>query len=391
MKSIKIILVLLCLTEISYSQNSDDVVIAKRIKINSLVLAEEETIFISIPNSYFASDRSYPVLYILDGSEITISYAAGLVNNLADYEIVPEMIIVAIATNNRKRDFTPTNPQYFPDYIKKMHPGEADKFLSFIETELFPFVNKNYRTRPYRIFAGHSDAGLCVTHAFLSHIHMFDSFIASSPSLGWDSSYVNKVAEEKIASLDCKKKQFFISIGGNEHPSEINNVHAFVRTLRLKAPAELKWKINYNENEDHYSMATIALYNGLRFIYDGWKMNYEEMAMRGLSAIKSFFQNNTEKYGYEILPDGNALNYIGMDAMRFGRQEEALKIFAYNTLIHPQFPEAFSCLGSGNLKAGNIELAIKNFERAVELATVSKDENLDKYKNQLEDARLGKK
>jgi predicted alpha/beta superfamily hydrolase len=391
MKALKFLIIFLLFAEMIYAQNIDDVIIAKRIKINSVVLGEEETMFVSTPNSYSASSKSYPVLYLLDGSEVTIGCAAGLINSLSDYEIVPEMIIVAISSNNRKRDFTPTNPSYLPDFIRKMHPGEADKFLSFIETELFPYMKKNYRTLPYRIFAGHSEAGLCVTHAFLSHTNMFDSYIANSPSLGWDSSYVNKVAEKKISTMNLKRKQIFISVGGKEHPMTIADAHTFVHTLRVKAPVELKWKFNYNENEDHYSQANIALYTGIRYIYDGWNLDYEEMAVRGLDAIKSFFQNQTEKYGYDILPDGNALNIIGMGATRFGKQEEALKIYTYNTLIHPKFPEAFSCLGSYYSETGNNELAIKNFEKAIELATASNDENLERYKSQLEEVRSTKK
>jgi predicted alpha/beta superfamily hydrolase len=392
MKTLNLFVWFLFTTVTAFAQNADDIVVAKRIKINSILLGQEREIYISTPINYANSDKKYPVLYLLDGSEVTISFASGLLRNLTDYEIVPEMIIVAISSENRKRDFTPTVPQNIPeDFLKMMQPGGADKFLSFIETELFPFIEKNYRTKPYRIFAGHSDAGLCVAHAFVSHNSMFNAYIATSPSLGWDSNVVNKVAEDKIATMNLKNKQLFISIGGKEHPQSIADAHTFARTLKLKAPVDLKWSFNYNENEDHYSQATIALYNGLRFIYDGWKMDFEEMALRGLEAIKVFYKNQTEKYGYEISPDGYVLNYIGMDANRLGNQEEALKIFTYNTQIHPQFPDAFSCLGDCYLNSGNQELAIVNFKKAVELAIESKDENLDRYKSQLEDAKSRKK
>jgi uncharacterized protein len=392
MRTINLFVLLFFASLASYAQNSNDIVIAKIIKINSNILGQERTIYVSTPINYTNSDKKYPVLYILDGSEVTISYATGLIRNLTDYEIVPEMIIVAISSDNRKQDFTPTVPKDIPeDFLKRMQPGGADKFLGYIETELFPFIEKNYRTVPYRIFAGHSDAGLCVAHAFVSHNSMFNAYIATSPSIGWDSNIINKVAEDKIATINLKNKQLFISIGGKEHPLNIANVHTFARTLKLKAPNELIWTFKYNENEDHYSQSTIALYQGLRFIYDDWKMDYEVMAQRGLDAIKIFFRNQTEKYGYEILPDGYVLNNLGMDATRFGRQEEALKIFTYNTLIHPGFPDAFSCLGDWYLNAGNNGLAIKSFEKAVELATTLKDGNLDRYKSQLENAKAKNK
>lgn len=388
MRTYYLLVSILFITISSYAQNSTDIVVAKKMKIHSTILGQERELFISLPVNYANSDKKYPVLYLLDGSEVTIGFATGLIRNLTDYDIVPEMVIVAISSENRKQDFTPTVPKNIPeDFLKRMQPGGADKFLAFIETELFPFIEKNYRTIPYRIFAGHSDAGLCVAHAFVSHNGMFNAYIASSPSLGWDSNIVNKIAEDKISTMNLKNKQFFISVGGKEHPQSIADAHTFVRTLKLKASSDLTWSFNYNENEDHYSQSTLAFYNGLRFIYQGWKMDYEAMAIRGYDAICSFFKNQTEKYGYEVLPDGNALNFIGMDATRMGKNEEALKIFTYNTQIHPDFPDAFSCLGDFYLNSGNKKLAIINFEKAVEIASKVKDLNLDRFKNQLENAK----
>ena len=384
---------LLFLVEISYSQNSDDVVIAKKLKLHSAVFGEDQTLFVSTPNSYSSGNNAYPVLYVLDGSEVEISFVGGLVKNLSDYEVIPEMIVVAIATNDRKRDYTPTMPKNRPAgfYKRNPHAGGADKFLSYVETELFPFIEKNYRTRPYRILAGHSDAGLCVVHAFLSHSGLFESYIATSPSLGWDSCFVNKLADEKISSLNLKRKQLFTSIGGKEYPSSITDANAFTSILKSKAPSELKWKFNYYEKEDHYSVSTIAMYEGLRFVYEGWKFDFDAMLLQGADYIKNFYQSQTEKYGYEIKPQDYILNMIGMEMLRANRNEDALKVFSYNVFVNPKSPEAYSGLGSGYLQTGKKELAIKNFEKAVELASNSKDENLERYKSQLEDARSNKK
>jgi hypothetical protein len=43
------------------------------------------------------------------------------------------------------------------------------------------------------------------------------------------------------------------------------------------------------------------------------------------------------------------------------------------------------------LKNSNKELAIINFEKAIYLATTLKDENLERYKSQLEAAKSSKK
>jgi predicted alpha/beta superfamily hydrolase len=299
------------------------------------------------------------------------------------------MIIVAIENTVRIRDMAPSKPKYNEQgveikYYGNEKVGEADKFLNFIETELFPFIDKKYRTIPYRIFSGHSAAAMCVTYAFLSHTNMFNAYIALSPSLFWDSSLLNRVADEKLGSLNLKYKQYYFSIGGDETPSNIGEAHTFAKTLKIKSPAELRWKFDYLANEDHGSQVTIALYNGLRFIYEGWKFDNDKMVYGGLNAINSFYQNLTDRFGYEILPDGNTMNSIGWEVKRSGRLEEAIKILEDNTRRHPKYPEAYSYLAEVYSAAGNYEFAIKSIKTAVELATAQNDDNLKRYKLILE-------
>ncbi|HEY4787073.1 MAG TPA: alpha/beta hydrolase-fold protein [Bacteroidales bacterium] len=391
MKTLSLFFILLFISALSFSQNSNDVVIAKKIKITSKVLNEDETIFVSLPKKYATSGKSYPVIYILDGSETMISYANGLTKSLSDYEIIPELIIVAIASNDRDRDYTPIKPTYFPDFVNVSRAGHADQFLSFIEKELFPYVEQNYRTVPFRIFAGHSFGGLCVTYAFVTRNDMFNSYIASSPSISWCFDLVNGKYNDKIASINVKNKSYFISATENEDSLFIKNVYSFARILELQAPPNLHWNCSFVKNEDHLTQVTNGLYCGLRYVYKGWKPDFGKMKNGGLAYIKDFYLNLSNLYGYEILPNENFINALGMEMTRDGKQDEAMKVFTYNTEIHPDCPESYSCLGKGYLQSGNNELAIKNLNKAVELAIRINDRNLERYKSQLEEAKVMKK
>jgi predicted alpha/beta superfamily hydrolase len=389
MKTLKLLVVLLLFTETIYPQNADNVIVARRITIYSSILSEERTIYVSTPSGYIDSTASFPVMYVLDGDPEVITFYSGMVNNLFSYDLCPEMIIVAIENTVRIRDMAPSKPKYNQQgveikYYGDEKVGEADKFLNFIETELFPYIDKNYRTIPYRIFSGHSAAAMCVTHAFLSHTNMFNAYIAMSPSFYWDSGLLNRVADEKIGGLNLRYKQYYFSIGGDETPSDIAEAHTFSKTLRIKSPAALRWKFDYIANEDHGSQVTIALYNGLRFIYEGWKYDNDKMVAGGLNTINSFYQNLTDRFGYEILPDGNIMNSIGWEVKRTGRLEEAIRILEENTSRHPNYPEAYSYLAEVYSAAGNYEYAVKSIEKAVELATAQHDDNLKRYKIILE-------
>ena len=391
MKTLNLFFILLFISTLSFSQESSDVVIAKKIKITSSLLNEEETIFVSLPKKYSTSGKSYPVIYILDGSETMISYANGLIKSLSDCEIIPELIVVAIASNDRNRDYTPIKPTHFPDFVNVSTAGHADQFLSFVENELFPFVEKNYRTVPCRIFAGHSFGGLCVTYAFVTRNDMFNSYIATSPSISWCFDLVNGKYNDKIAASNIKNKNYYISATENEDSLFIKDVFSFARVLELKASPNIHWNCSLVKNEDHATQITNGLYNGLRYIYKGWRPDFGTMKNRGLEYIKDFYFNLSNLYGYEILPNENFINMLGIEMTRDGKRDEAMKVFTYNTQIHPDCPESYSCLGKGYLQSGNNELAIKNLNKAVELAVQKKDRNLERYKSQLEGAKEGKK
>jgi uncharacterized protein len=405
MKTFTFLAILLLLTEMTYSQNSDDLVIAKRIKINSTVLGEERTVFISTPDGYDNSKDSFQVLYVIDG----VTGVIGLVNYLSDYGICPQLIIVSINETNSTRDMFPSNPKYSrgtqptkPWYNKKEENelrvprpgekiGEADKFLSFIETELFPYVEKNYRTVPYRICCGHSKGGLCVTHAFLSHTGMFNAYIALNPSLYWDDGLIMKTAEEKLAGLDLKRKMFYFDIGGNETPSTIGDAFTFSQTIRTNASKDLRWKFDYLSNEGHGSGTATGIINALKFIYDGWTFDTNKIMTDGFSAIDSFYKAQSDKYGYEISYNVGLLNSFGWGYIRAGKADEAIKVFNENVRRFPNSPDAFNFLGEGYLAAGNIEMAIKSYEKAVELATTFKNGNIDFLKRRIESIKADKK
>lgn len=405
MKTFKFLAILLLITEMTYPQNSDDLVIAKKIKINSTVLGEERTIYISTPSGYDNSKDSYQVLYVIDG----VTGVIGLVNYLSDYGICPQLIIVSINETNSLRDMFPSNPKYSrgtqptkswynrkeENELRVQRPGEkigeADKFLSFIETELFPYVEKNYRTVPYRICCGHSKGGLCVTHAFLSHTGMFNAYIALNPSLYWDDGLIMKTAEEKLAGLDFKRKLFYFDIGGNEIPSTIGDAFTFAQTIRTNASSDLRWKLDFLPNEGHGSGTAMGIINAMKFIYDGWVFDTNKIKTDGFSAIDSFYKCQSDKFGYEITYDAGLLNSYGWGYVRSGKPEEAIKVFKENVRRFPDSPDTYNFLGEGYLAAGNVEMAIKSYEKAVELATTFKNGNVDFLKRRIESIKAGKK
>ncbi len=123
------------------AQAGEPVVVGQTERIHSATLDEERTYHVSLPASYgWAKDRRYPVLYVLDGSW-HFRHTASAVDYLAAHGEIPEMIVVAIDSTKRVRDFTQSD---WP--AAWIGGGGAANFKRFLSTELMPAVEWAYRS-----------------------------------------------------------------------------------------------------------------------------------------------------------------------------------------------------------------------------------------------------
>ena len=129
------------------------VVIGERLELQSQLLNETRTVLIGKPATYGNGEDRYPVLYLLD-DDGHFHHTTGIVNFLSRNQRIPEVLVVAIPNTDRTRDLTPPS-QVKEDIDRAPTHGGADTFLRFISDELMPWVEQNYRTRPYRILVGH--------------------------------------------------------------------------------------------------------------------------------------------------------------------------------------------------------------------------------------------
>src|SRR5690606_11578102 len=119
--------------------------------IHSNILNEDRTYQVFLPESYqWAADRSYPVLYLLDG-ESNSMHTVGSVSFLSATGEIPELIIVSIISTIRIRDYTQTD---WPE--QWIGGGGASNFKSFLSNEFIPKIESDYRSNGFRILSGHS-------------------------------------------------------------------------------------------------------------------------------------------------------------------------------------------------------------------------------------------
>ena len=253
------------------AQQNNDIIAGHKFIINSTILNEDRTILISLPDSYKASseeNKKYPIMILLDGYT-HFKTAAGIVNFMGSdrsgNRFILETIIVAIENIDRERDFTVTK-------IRTKRPntmGGGKNFLNFIEKELIPYVEKNYSTETHRILVGHSLGGLLTLNAYMDGNSLFDAYISIDPSIWWDEQMMTEKVDT-ISTIALKKK-LFIATANQGEASYIRNKKrhdALYALMKKRAIGSLNVKIKYYDSESHRSVPLIALYEGLKYLYD---------------------------------------------------------------------------------------------------------------------------
>jgi predicted alpha/beta superfamily hydrolase len=331
-------------------------VVHTQYKINSIVLGEERTILVRVPANYERTDERFPVVYMTDAHPPQNAMMAGIIEQQAWGGTMPEMILVGIQNTNRSRDLTPT------DDGKGGQVGGGAKFLQFIETEVIPLVEKNYRTQPFRIFAGHSLGGLFAVYAFTARPDLFNAYIAASPVLGYADNFTIKRAEELFKQNKEWKKTMFLGIG--DEPQYIGGFNAFQSLLKKTKPKDFEYEFREFKDENHGSVVLPVYYAGLRKIFAGWT----PPTTGGVVELESHYKRLSERFGYKITIPEAMLNQIGYQLLRAEKYTEAIEVFKKNVENHPNAANCYDSLAEAYEKSGALKLARENYEKAYKMA-----------------------
>ena len=233
----------------SHAQTGGEpVVIGKKFEIHSKVLNETRSLLIATPEGYDQETDRYPVLYLLDGDENFVQ-TVGIVRSLADSDRIPPMLVVAIANTERTRDLTPrTEVESEIRFLPKN--GGADTFLQFIGSELIPYVDTHYRTRPYKVLAGHSAGGLFAIYALASSPTLFNAYIAIDPMLSWNNQAAVTKLEAVFKDTRELSSDLYITATDEGGPA-LSADYKLCGVLNQRTPKEFRWTFKQMPGETH--------------------------------------------------------------------------------------------------------------------------------------------
>jgi len=223
----------------AYSQDEGDpLAVATYRKISSKILNEERTIAVSLPYLYDRLGKRYPVLYILDGEDLSLASFIGMARFFSPHKI-PEMIIVGVLNSNRNRDLFAAKVDGLPDTDE----DGAIRFLDFLSRELIPYVDTHYRTSPHRTIYGQSAGGQFALFSLLTDPEVFDAYLASSPVIGYSDQVMLNKAEAFFQPGKILNKSLYVYYGKTDYRSVTEKIPLLESIISKNPPQGFAWKI----------------------------------------------------------------------------------------------------------------------------------------------------
>lgn len=284
MKNLSIVLLLIFSTSLILAQKNNALelevvkpfVLGEIVDIQSKTLDEKRSLNIYLPEGYNKSDTiKYPVIYLLDGSaDEDFIHIVGLVqfNSFEWINQIPKSIVVGISSVDRRRDFT------FPTTIqedKRRFPttGGSNKFISFIQNELQPFIDAKFKTTKDRTIIGQSLGGLLATEILLKRPMLFNKYIIVSPSLWWNNGSLLNQNSGIFSDSFNQSTEIYIGVGKEglaptkmPHVMEVE-ANVLADKLSQTKSKNVKVYFDYLPQENHATIMHQAVSNSFRLLY----------------------------------------------------------------------------------------------------------------------------
>ncbi len=334
------------------------------------ILQESREIYVQLPANYDpASDKKYPVVFVLDGE--VLMDAVATVYNYYYGGFLPEMVLIGIANHeNRTRDLTTSKIETRQGASFTGEHGEAENFTQFIKQELFPYIESKYPVTAYRTLIGHSFGGLFTINTLVHHTELFDNYLAIDPSLDWDDQRLLKEARASLSPDRFAEKSLFLTLSGQLHMQDysitIDNVMQDTSEYTLfsrsniefsqlgqdhgASALDLKWK--FYPNDIHGTVPLPSILDGLIGLFDWFQMentdkfNQPDTPVEDLMTVIRYREAKLKKhFGYFVPPyEEDLINMSGYMYLDMGQPQKSLAFFQLNTKYYPHSANVYDAL-----------------------------------------------
>lgn len=341
---------------------NEQISIGQKLFIKSEILNENREYWVYLPTDYDNSYYDYPVFYLLDGQE-HFHQVTGLVNHMSRLvQRIPRMIVVGIISTERDRvrDYTPNKIELL------LNGGGADKFIQFLQKELIPKINNQFRTNDYKMLFGHSLAGVCVNHIFTNRTNLFNTYFAADPAIFVDSTIFQNL-KYLIATQDTIQSGYLLSVSGDVDSSTIVPNFKLYDFIKSNHSNKLYWDFKFYPNEDHVSMTLKAIYDGLECLFPNYKIPTSYLHSFDKEKIINHIEQIKNRYKIHIALPEQFINEYAMHFCSRQKYDDALELLKINLANYKNPFETYYFIGDVYLMKNDNDKALIFFQKAFEI------------------------
>jgi hypothetical protein len=193
-----------------------------------------------------------------------------MVGSLQYGNIIPEVVIVGIAyqedvtsyMRKRERDYLPAEVENHPG------SGQAGSFLNFIQDELLPMVESEYRIDSRdRTLAGMSGGATFASYVLFTAPELFKRYIIVSPYFIYGQEVVQELEREYAGEHRSLPVRLYTAMGQLEPDYARDPWSSLVDSLQSRGYPGLKLKREVLDGHSHLDVVFAAYVRGLKAVF----------------------------------------------------------------------------------------------------------------------------
>jgi hypothetical protein len=342
-------------------QKGEDLVYGKYDMVHSEILGANRTLLVHLPQGYESSQEAYPVIVKLFGTHPAyFLQVSSTMELLSSQGKIPPCIVVGVDQHGHGEVIPPQVPS-------RQYPHEGDKFLDFVEKELLPYIEDNYRINDYRIFMGSYDCGIFGIYSLFTRPGLFNAYLVNNPGrYGGSSEFLDMIREQNdLLTLD--KRFLFISYAEDNYEPMVKETMDFIHFLESDLPPGLQFDYNEFVREPGNDLKAYYYSSGpLLSLFEGYSCP-EDVYNQGYEAVKAYYRRFSEKLGYEVDIPYRILDNTANSLWENGKVDEAEKIFLLMTNKKPGRIDAYFRLGDLYSSTGEYKKSVEYYQKCLDL------------------------
>ncbi len=226
-------------------------------KIYSEILGNSREIRIRLPKSFQSKPgMKFPLILTLDGDYI-FDPTSGDVNYFSYWDDMPECVVVGINQNkSRLQDSRFDTNTNLLDYSGK-------DFYNFIEQELVPSLEAEYRLSAFKIIIGHDITANFANYFLINGSSLFQAYVTLSPDFA-------PTMPDRITTALANAQTpiwYYLATGKNDVENLKNTITKLNDNLSGIENRLFRYSYNNFEDESHYSLVALGIPKALEDIF----------------------------------------------------------------------------------------------------------------------------